>query len=266
MFWLHEEELPEGVGSEPFCAAHLAYLAVFLALTAGYAVFYRRLSAERRKTADRVLGSCIFFFGLCEYGITALLGHFSLYTLPIHVCSLMYSFAPLHAWTNAARPGSFAAGLHRFLGAALFHPGVPGTLAALLFPDWLVYPFWNYMSICGFLSHGLILVYGASLLMHIAEAEAPRGLFLRDLRASALFMGLGALVMVFFDRATGTNYWFMAGPSADSPFLGAWVRGGYGGYLLAYALTALIVTALWYGLRYLLFVRGRTAPGRADIS
>ena len=81
-----------------------------------------------------------------------------------------------------------------------------------------------------------------------------------------LFMGAGALAMYFFDRATGTNYWFMAGPSANSPFLGAWARGGYGGYLLAFALTALIVTALWYGLRVLLFVRGKTAPGEADRS
>ena len=43
----------------------------------------------------------------------------------------------------------------------------------------------------------------------------------------------------------------------NAPLLGAWEHGGYGGYLAAFALTALVVTALWYGLRHILFVRGR---------
>ncbi len=255
MFWVFEEDLPPGVGLEPFGAAHLSYLAVFLALTVGYARFYRRLDASRRRTADRVLGSAVFFFGLCEYGVTALLGRFSRYTLPIHVCSLMFSLTLLHAWTDAARPGSFAARLHGFLGAVLFHPGILGAWAALLFPDWLDAPFWNYLSVFAFLTHGSLSVYGASLLVKIAEAPEPAALFRRDLRGSALFMLVGAPAMFFFDRLTGTNYWFMAGPGAGSPFSGAYARGGCGGYLLAYLLTAAAVTALWYGLRYLLSVR-----------
>lgn len=255
MFWIHEEDLPAGVGGTQFGAMHLAYIAFFLTLTVCYALFYKKLDEGRRKTADRILGSTVFFFGLFEYGVTALIGHFSLYTLPLHVCSLMFSLVFLHAWTNAARPGSFAARLHSFLGAVIFHPGILGTWAALLFPDWLRYPFWNYLSISAFLVHGLISVYGASILVKSAEAADRRGLLLRDLKNSAFFMALGALVMYFFDRATGTNYWFMASPSVGSPLFGAFERGGYGGYLLAYTLTALAVTALWYALRYLFFVR-----------
>ena len=257
MFWLFEDELPPGVGNERFCAAHLAYLAVFATLTLCYALIYRRLDAGRRKRADRMLGSAVFFCGLCEYGITALGGHFSRYSLPIHVCSLMFTLTLVHAWTNGARPGSFAARLHGFLGAVIFHPGILGALSALLFPDWLYYPFWNYVSLFSFLAHGLIVVYGASVVVNLAEAAEQTRLFRRDLRDSLLFLGVGAFVMYFFDRAIGANYWFMAGPGNDSPFLGVWERGGFGGYLLAYALTAIAVTALWYALRFVCFVRGR---------
>ena len=109
MFWLLEEDLPAGVGGECFGAVHLAYLAVFVTLALCYALFYRKSDESRRKRADRVLGSAVFFFGLCEYGITALLGYFSRYTLPLHVCSLSFVFALVHAWTNGARPGSPAA-------------------------------------------------------------------------------------------------------------------------------------------------------------
>lgn len=250
MFWLYEEELPAGVGGERFGTVHLVYIVCFLTLALGYALLYRRLDTKGRRTADRILGSAVLFFGLCEYGVTALLGHFSRYSLPLHVCSLMFFAVPLHAWT---REGT----LRGFLGAILFHPGIPGTLSALLFPDWLYFPFWNYMSVSSFLAHGFLLVYGASLLVQLSEARDPTGLFRRNLRFSALFMGLGALVMFLFDRAAGTNYWFMSGPSGDSPFLGIYTRGGYGGYLAAFALTALAVTALWYALCYVLFIRRR---------
>ena len=252
MFWLYEEELPAGVGSERFCAMHLIYIAVFAALTLCYALFYKKLDARSREKADRALGTAVFVCGLCEYGVTALLGHFSRYSLPLHVCSLMFLLVPLHAWTGNEK-------LRGVLGAVIFHPGILGALSALLFPDWLYYPFWNYLSISSFLAHGFILVYGVSVLVRITEARDPAGLFRRDLICSALFMGLGALVLYVFDRAAGTNYWFMAGPGVDSPLLGAWERGGYGGYLAAFALTALVVTALWYALRFLLFVRGRKA-------
>ncbi len=257
MFWQYGEELPAGVGGERWCAAHLAYLAVFLTLSVCYALFYKQLDGARRKSADRVLGSLVFFFGLCHYGILALTGHFGLYTLPLHLCTLMFLAALLHAWTCAARPGSLAARFHSFLGALLFFPGIPGTWAALLFPDWLDYPFRNALSISCFLSHGLLAVYGASILVRQAEAPDPNGLFWRDLKNSALFLGAGSALMYVFDRAAGVNYWFLLAPSVDSPFEGVWRRGGPGGYLSALLLTAAAVTALWYGLRYLLFVRGR---------
>ena len=257
MFWIHGEDLPPGVGSEPFCPMHLAYLAFFLALTVLSAPVCRKMDPGCRKKADRILGSLVFLFGLGEYGVTALVGRFSLYTLPIHVCSLMIFLCLIHALTDAARPGSFAAKLHRFLGAVLFHPGILGALAALLFPDWLYYPFWNYVSVCSFMAHGLLLVYGVSVIIKAAQAPDQKKLFLRDLRDSALFMGLGAAAMALFDRAVGANYWFMAGPSEGSPFAGVYARGGYGAYLLAFGLTALAVTGLWYGLRYWIFVRGR---------
>ena len=261
MFWLHEEDLPPGVGSRPFCPTHLAYLGVFLALSVCYGLLYRRLDGKRRKTADRILGCVVFFFGLCEYGITALIGRFGRFTLPIHVCSLMVSVILIHAWTTDAQPGSFAAIFHRFLGAVIFHPGILGTWAALLLPDWLAYPFWNYLSISGFLAHGFVSVYGSSVIVRCAEAKQPREGLLRDLRSSARFLLAGGVLMYFFDRATGTNYWFMAGPSAESPFLRAYERGGFVGYLLALALAAIAATAVWYGLRYLL-VCGRRSKAR----
>ena len=257
MFWLHEEDLPAGVGSERFCAMHLAYIAFFLAATVLYAVFYKKLDERRRITAERITGSLVFFWGLCEYGITALVGRFSLYTLPIHVCSLMFSLTLIHAWTNKARPGSFGAKLHSFLGSVIFHPGFLGTWAALLFPDWLYYPFWNYLSISGFMVHGCLSVYGASLIVKNAEAEDPLRLLLRDFRNSALFMIAGAVIMYFFDRATGTNYWFMATPGNGSPLSRPYFAGGFRLYLIAYIATATVITFLWYGIRLIFVLRKR---------
>ena len=275
MFWLHEEDLPAGVGNERFCAMHLVYIAFFLAATILYGIAYKKLGTRRpgrksagaetssalcpaRVRADRIAGSLAFFFGLCEYGITALVGRFSLYTLPIHVCSLMYLFVPLHAWTDRAKAGSAAAKLHEFLGAVIFHPGILAAWAALLFPDWLYYPFWNYLSICGFMGHGMVSVYCAGIIVQKSEAQEQKKLFLLDFARSAAFLLSGMAIMYFFDQATGTNYWFMAGPGVGSPLTGPWLRGGYKGYLTAFIAAGTAVTALWYGLRWLLFVRRKS--------
>lgn len=255
MFWLHGEDLPADVGNERFCAMHLAYIAVFLIATVLYAVWFRKADERRRKTAERITGSLVFFFGFCEYFITFLVGRFTVYTLPIHVCSLMYMLVPLHAFTNAARPGSFVAKLHAFLGAVIFHPGFLGTWAAILFPDWLYYPFWNYLSITGFLVHGTLSLYGASVMVNDAEAPEPQKLCLLDFLRSAAFMIGGAVFMYFFDKATGTDYWFMAGPGNDSPFTGIYESSGYRGYLLAYIGTATAISLLFYGVRFLLDLR-----------
>ena len=257
MFWLHEEDLPAGVGGEPFCSTHLVYIAFFLIATIGYVLFYRKLDKSRRKTADRILGSLVVFFALCEYGITAIIGRFDLYTLPIHLCSILFSLTLIHAWTNDAQPDSGAAKIHHFLSGVIFHPGILGAWAALLFPDWLRYPFWNYLSISGFLAHGILSLYGASLLVIIAETPDPAGCFLRDLKNSTLFLLAGAVMMFIFDRITGTNYWFMNGPGSDSPLAAVCEGGGIGAYLIALFLIAAAVTVLWYGLRYFFFVRKR---------
>ena len=255
MFWLHEEDLPAGVGSELFSAMHLVYIAFFLTASVCYTIFYKKLDTRRRIKADRIVGSLVFFFGLCEYGITALVGHFTIYTLPIHVCSLNFILCMLHAWTNTARPGSFTAKLHSFLGAVIFHPGMPGALAALIFPDWLYYPYWNYLNISGFMAHGLICVYGMSIIINHTEVPDRMRVLLRDLLNSLAYISVGAVVMRIFDKATDTNYWFMVQPSYSSPLTGIYERSGYSGYLLAYILTTAVVTLLWYGLRCLLLVR-----------
>ena len=255
MFWLHGEDLPYDVGSERFCTMHLIYIAVFLTATLLYAVFYKKLDEDRRRTAERITGTLVFFWGLCEYGITALIGRFDKYTLPIHVCSLMFSLTLIHAWTNKVRPGSFGAKLHNFLGAVIFHPGILGTWAALLFPDWLYYPFWNYLSISGFMVHGCVSVYGAGLIVQKSEAPEQKKLLLHDFLCSALFLILGSTLMYFFDRTTDTNYWFMAGPGNDSPLSGPYFAGGYRLYLIAYIATATVITFLWYGIRLIFVLR-----------
>ncbi len=257
MFWLYEDDLPPGVGSEPFCAMHLLYIAFFLTATVCYAFLYKRLGRRSRNIADRVLGSLVFFFALCAYGITALLGHFSLFTLPLHLCSLIFCLTPVHAWTGAAQTDTFAARLRSFLSAVILFPGIPGVWAALLFPDWLYVPFRNYLSVAAFMAHGLASVYGASLIVKSAEAADQRVLFLRDLTYSLFFLSVGAVLMFFFDRAAGTNYWFMAGPGYGSPFAGVYAAGAYSGYLIAFLFTAVVVTAVWFALRYFLFVRNR---------
>ena len=79
----------------------------------------------------------------------------------------------------------------------------------------------------------------------------------RSFRRGLIVFLCGMLIMYLFDRATGTNYWFMTGPGNDSPLMSFYEKGGYNAYLTAFIAAGCLVTALWYGLRCLILLRHR---------
>ena len=75
----------------------------------------------------------IFLVGLEVYRIAvlALIGKMSLYQLPLHLCSMAGFLCCLHAFFK-----------WDWLGQVLYTLCLPGTVLALLFPDWVRYSFY----------------------------------------------------------------------------------------------------------------------------
>lgn len=75
-------------------------------------------------------------------------GRFCFDYLPFHLCSINIFLITIHAWWPS-----------KILGGYLYTVGIPGAIAALLFPTWTRLPFMNFMHLHSFTVHILLALY-----------------------------------------------------------------------------------------------------------
>ena len=144
--------------------------------------------------------------------------------------------------------GAFGSGflccLHAFfkwdwLGQVLYTLCLPGTVLALLFPDWVRYPAIHFITIQGFTFHaGIVLYVICQLLQHNI---VPR---LAVLWKVIVFLLAVVPPVYLFDKKFHANYMFVNVPSPGSPL--EWLASFLGnpGYLAGYAVLMLLCMVL----------------------
>lgn len=255
-FWKQYEDLPQGLGYARFSAEHMMTLLVLGALIV-LTVRLLTAGAVGRSGAPNGSGSpgesggsnpvliramriipwimvCLELF---KDGFLIHAGHFGVGYLPLHLCSLgvfvfiAASIAKTDKWKMIW--GEIACVLI-----------VPGTIAALLFPDWAnLYPVFNFMNLYGYAWHGMLLLY--PILM--VKSGWTR-LSIRHAHYPWIFMICAAAPVYAFDRMAGCNYMFVNWPPRGTPLeVIAEVTGGTW-YLAGYAAFAVIVIGLIYAV------------------
>ena len=153
-------------------------------------------------------------------------GLYSIYFLPLHLCSLALFISFFHALSGSPLLGDF-----------LYAIALPGAACALLFPDWTSYPAMNLLSINSFLNHILLVSYPV-MLVYNKDIKPD----LHRLPSCMLMLILIAVPIFAFDKIFDANYLFLNWPSPGSPlelFAGLL---GQPGYLLGYIP---MLTAVW---------------------
>lgn len=231
-FFLFETELPAGSGFELFGMCHVLWLLGILSFTVITGGWYVEQSAEKKKKVNRLIG--ILFPVMAVYRDTVLIitGYFDSGFLPFHLCSMALWIAVLYIWTEK-----------RFWGVVYVLLCVPGAAGALVFPNWEAYPFFNYMHIHAFLSHGLIVAFGIWLI--VAEKVVPEW---RDFWMPVVFGIAGFILLHWLNNILGTNFWFLNKPSHGSPLV--WILNitGEKWYRAGYFLFCMCVVAFWQGI------------------
>ena len=218
-------------GFETFSAGHLIWLAICTLIAAAELVILKKTAEDRSSAFFRVSACAVFILHILESLYRIYEGSFDIGTLPLHLCAIAAYLIPVHTVFPC-----------RFLSAALFCPCLPGSIAAILFPDWTAYPPFSPLSILGFLSHTAIAAHIAAL---IAGGRYKPSF--RDLPLSAVFLALYAAVILPFDMRFGTNYGFMLYPVGGTPLtLLAEIGGNGAGYRIAYMVFISIIAAAWY--------------------
>lgn len=161
--------------------------------------------------------------------ILAGIGHLTVDVLPLHLCSLAVWLCVVYA----VRP-------IRWVGQTLYTLCLPGAIAALLFPDWTVYPPYSYFCLHAFAIHTAAVLF-ILLQLHSGSIQPAWRLMYQPV----LFLTVLVPILLCFNRLFRTNYLFLSEPSRGSPliFLSNLPLGYRTSYLLA--LVCLIALMLW---------------------
>ncbi len=190
---------------------------------------YREQGEERRRKINHVMGIVFPVIAIYRDAVLMLTGHFDRGFLPFHLCSMALWIAALYAWME-----------QRFFGVIYILLCVPGAVGALLFPNWDAYPFFNYMHIHGFVSHGLIVAFGIWLVL-----SEKMILKWKDFWMPVVFGVAGFIILYPVNRILGTNFWFLNRPSHGSPTVWIFEITGERWYMAGYFLFCMVVVAVW---------------------
>ena len=243
-FFTPLSELPSGVGFELFGLKHGCWLIISGCITLLLCLFCRRADKPGRRRIRRGTGCAVLAFELIKNINLIATGQFSVYFLPLHLCSLAVFFT----FFNCLRPGET-------IDNFLYSTCMPGALSALLFPDWTAYPAFCLHSCVAFFAHTLLFAY--PLMLTAAGEIAPR---VRLLPRCLLILLCLAAVIYPIDRALGANYMFLLSPAAGSPL--EWFASvlGVPGYLLGFFP---LIAVIW-SIEYLPFRKKHRAPMGAE--
>ena len=228
-FFATRPELPEGVGFALFGPVHLGWIAGILLFTAvGLGLLRGREKAQAVVAQAGALCAATLVVGTDV--ILGFRGALTLWNLPLHLCEMAPFLLVLFSFTR-----------WDWVGQTIYCLCLPGAAAALIFPDWTMFPQWNLVNLQSFVLHGLLIF--CPLLELQRGALTPR---LGHMWKAWAFLGCVTPLIYLFNLRFGTNYFFLNAGSPGSPLEWLIRRMGNPGFLLGYAAIALSVTVGMY--------------------
>ena len=128
------ETVPGGVGFSHLDRLHLIWLFIFLAVTVFSCIWYRKMGERGRRCWKKTVAVLLLADELFKVIMLVIGGRYLLDYLPLHLCSINIFMITFHAW----KP-------NKTIGGYLYMVGIPGALAALLFPSWTSLPLGNFI-------------------------------------------------------------------------------------------------------------------------
>ena len=201
MFFLTNDQVPEGVGFQAYDSTHLLWLLAGFLLWVAACLVFRKLPAERQNRLLKILGSYIFLQELVRDLVLVSLGEFTWGHLPLHLCGINILLIAFDVVKQTKTVRSF-----------LYYFSIPGAALALLFPNWTELPAWNFFCIHSFTIHILLILYPL-LLVTTGRSET-------DLKSACKGVGLlvaMAIPVYFLNLLWDTNFMFLMEPDTGNP-------------------------------------------------
>ena len=228
-FFDTENTIPKGLGFSNFDSSHLMWLAISVLSVLFFSLQYRSLSLVGRAKWRKTVALLIVFDEVFKQACMLIGGTFLPKYLPLHLCNANIFLIAIRAWKPNQTIGNF-----------LYVLGIPGAIAALLFPAWNKLPFLNFMYLHSYTVHILLILYPVALL----AAGEIRPDVRQIPKCLALLAGMASIAQVF-NLIFDTNFFYlMRSGGKNNPFY--WVEVHMGSHLYGVVLFVAGMFALMY--------------------
>lgn len=240
-FWKQQDDIPSGMGYPLFGEIHIisSVITILIVLVLTYGLL--RLSNRKRTYVLKSIPVVMLFMELFKDAFLISVHRFSVAYLPLHVCSIgIFIFL-----SREYMPWKWA---KDFFGELAYVLIMPGSIAALLFPDWTIYyPVLNFMNLYSFAWHGALVLY--PLLLRRSGLIHPSG---KHIYWPILFLLVTTPLIYVFDKLFDCNFFFVNWPVPGSPLSFFASLMGNPGYLIGYAAIVLVMLVIVYGMDYII--------------
>ncbi|MDD2534701.1 MAG: TIGR02206 family membrane protein [Eubacteriales bacterium] len=230
-FWLHKSDLPPHVGTPNFSPTHLTWLATVFILIVAILFWYRRQSTPVRYRARLIIAVLLMAGDLIRWTWAGIIGHYNVQEmLPLHLCTVSVIIEVTSVFSTKKLFKEFAYAI-----------GMPGALAALLTPDWGVYPFLSFQYLQSVTTHSLLVLL--PVLWIWGEGFRPNA---RELpRTFGLLAGL-SVIAATANYFLGSNYMFLREAPKDTPLEIFETWFGNPGYIVPLVGLVLVIWFVFY--------------------
>lgn len=207
--------VPDGVGFSHFGMLHLIWFAAFLVITVANCIWYRKMGDLGRSRWKKTVAVLLLVDELFKVVMLVAGGRYTPDYLPLHLCSINIFLITFHAW----KP-------NKTIGGYLYMVGIPGAMAALLFPTWTSLPLGNFMHIHSFTVHILLALY--PIVLAVAGELQPRA---KNIPKYLLLLVCMAVPIYLINLLLNTNFMFLMYAEPGNPlylFEGLWGSHLYG--------------------------------------
>lgn len=213
-----------------FQLGHLIWLLVLFLGIIGLVKLYMVLAQPARHRLLLWLTGFLMVDRIIVLGSSILVHGFYYQWLPIQICPLMMILAFIYV----LKPS-------RFAGEVLFTIGIFSPMMAIIFPDWLKAPYFNFYSANSFITHAILI---AVVLMLVTAGEIkPK---IGEIWMPILFVLIGLPLITFANEHLHMNYWMIAKPSVGSPLVGIYNHVGAEFYVPTIVLAEIAIWVLLY--------------------
>ncbi len=210
---------------------------------------FLRMGTGVRQLCLKVIPVMMVFMEIIKDLYLIKTGRFGIGYLPLHLCSLGIVVFLFAAFLRSCK-------WKQIFGEIALVLILPGSLCAVLFPDWNVYPVFSFLNVYSWIWHMLLVLY--PVLLFRAGLVRPD---IRHMHYSILFLCAVVPPVYLFDRHFNCNYMFVNWPPANTPLYLFSQYMGVPGYLAGYAALVFLILPAVYLVLYLIRPARSAAKG-----